>query len=115
MEVSKRDWKLFREKIGGWQENYMELLAHEYIALLQSTDKHPSEKFWELDERIQTDKRAPGVHLELNKDNIYWDIARLIYDKAITINDLDDFSDELKESVKKILNVIMRDGFNAKR
>lgn len=108
MKVSKQDWKLFREKIGGWQEDYMDRLCQEYIAFLQSTDKHPSEKFWKLEEKIQNDKRNPGVYLELNKENIYWDIARLIHGKVITIDDLDDFSDELKESVKQILNVIMR-------
>ena len=26
VEPSKRDWKLYREKIGGWKEHYMEKL-----------------------------------------------------------------------------------------
>ena len=26
MEVSKKDWKLYREKVPGWQEAYMEKL-----------------------------------------------------------------------------------------
>lgn len=30
-EVSKSDWKLFREKIAGWQEHYMEKLAQDYL------------------------------------------------------------------------------------
>jgi len=29
MEVSKQDWKLFQEKIGKWQEAYMEKLNNE--------------------------------------------------------------------------------------
>lgn len=33
-EISKKDWKLFREKLAGWQENYMEHLNKKYIALL---------------------------------------------------------------------------------
>ena len=24
MDISKKDWKLFRERLLGWQENYME-------------------------------------------------------------------------------------------
>ena len=24
MDISKKDWKLFRERLSGWQENYME-------------------------------------------------------------------------------------------
>ena len=104
MEVSKRDWKLFREKIVGWQEDYMDRLCQEYINLLKSTDKHPSEKFWELEERIYKDKKTPGVRLELRKGDVYWDIAKLIHDKVITFDDLDDFSDDLKEAVKLILS-----------
>ena len=49
MEISKKDWKLFREKLAGWQEKYMERLNTEYIELLKSKDKMASEKFWELE------------------------------------------------------------------
>lgn len=47
MEISKSDWKLYREKIGSWQESYMEKLNKGYIDLLSSNDKKASEKFWE--------------------------------------------------------------------
>ena len=30
MDISKKDWKLFREKLSDWQENYMEGLVKEY-------------------------------------------------------------------------------------
>ena len=30
MDISKKDWKLFRERLSGWQENYMEGLVKEY-------------------------------------------------------------------------------------
>ncbi len=30
MEISKSDWKLFREKIADWQENYMDRLNKEF-------------------------------------------------------------------------------------
>ena len=44
VEVSKRDWKLFREKLPGWQESYMERLCKEYVELL-TCDKKGSERF----------------------------------------------------------------------
>jgi len=31
MDISKKDWKLFREKLSGRQENYMEGLVKEYV------------------------------------------------------------------------------------
>lgn len=101
-EVSKADWKLFREKIGDWQEQYMARLNEAYIALLQE-DKPASEKFWELDKQLKNDKKSPGVIIEMRKSNLYYDIADLIRDGVITMEDLDDFSDELKASVKYML------------
>ena len=41
MDISKKDWKLFRERLSGWQENYMEGLVKEYANFLND-DKKPS-------------------------------------------------------------------------
>lgn len=62
-----------------------------------------STKFWELEKRIKLDKKNPGVLIELSKSDMLWDIAGLIRRNIITIEDLADFSDELKEEVKLIL------------
>lgn len=40
---TEKDWKLFRNKIGKWQENYIDRLNEEYIKILRQ-DKNPSEK-----------------------------------------------------------------------
>ena len=56
MDISKKDWKLYREKLPGWQERYMEGLVKEYIDILSSDEKEASDKFWELEERIKKDK-----------------------------------------------------------
>ena len=98
-DITKADWKLFQEKLPNWQENFMRKLNYEYIRLL-TEPKRDSEKFWELEERICKDKKTPGVRLELRKGNLYWDIAKLIHDKVITFDDLEIFSDDLKEAVK---------------
>lgn len=50
MEISKKDWKLFREKLPDWQEKYMEKLNQEYIELLQK-EGNASDKFWKLEKR----------------------------------------------------------------
>lgn len=59
MEISKKDWMLFRERIGVWQESYMERLVQEYIQIL-SSEKAGNQKFWELEERLRADKKSPG-------------------------------------------------------
>ena len=49
MDISKKDWKLFRERLSGWQENYMEGLVKEYANFLNDDKKPASEKFLELE------------------------------------------------------------------
>ena len=99
---TKRDWALFHSKIGSWQEAYMGRLCDEYIELL-SGDGDPSEKFWQLDKRIRSDKRNPGVQLEITRTNFIYNIISLISNDVISMKDLEDFSDELKETVKAFL------------
>ena len=55
-DVSERDWKLFRKKLPGWQEAYMERLCKEYIELL-SSESIASERFWKLEKRITDDRK----------------------------------------------------------
>ena len=103
MEVSKSDWKLFRTRVGDWQETYMERLVKEYMDLLDG-EENASDKFWKLEERIRKDKKHPGVIFELSKGNMVFDIVALINSGVITTADLEGFSDELKESVAYFTN-----------
>lgn len=102
VEPSKRDWKLYREKIGEWQEHYMEKLVKEYADYLCS-DLPASTKFWEIEKRIKRDRKTPGVCIELRKSDMFWDIAGLINDKVISMDELEEFSNDLKEAVALIL------------
>lgn len=77
-------------------------LCDEYIELLNG-DGDPSEKFWQLDQRIRSDKRNPGVQLEMTRTNFIYNIIALINNDVIGIEDLEGFSDELKEIVKDFL------------
>ena len=105
MDISKKDWKLFRERLLGWQEKYMEGLVKAYADFLNDDKKPASEKFWELEKRIEEDKRHPGVIMEVSKAEVLWDIVRLIRLKVIAYDDLSDFSDELQLEVKRILEM----------
>ena len=81
----------------------MAKLNKEYIQLLLQ-DKPASSLFWELDKRIKQDKTSPGVILELARSKVVTNLVGLINDKVITFEDLNDFSDELKEEVKSYLD-----------
>ena len=101
-EPSKKDWKLYREKIAGWQESYMERLVKQYADYL-SSDLPASTKFWELEKMLKTDRRSPGVCIEMRRSTMLWDIISLINDDVIHYDDLAEFSDELKGPIQFIL------------
>ena len=105
MDISKKDWKLFRERLSDWQENYIKGLVKEYVDFLNDDTNHASEKFWALEKRIKEDKHHPGVMMEMSKSEAIWDIVRLIRLNVITYDNLSDFSDELKLEVKRILEM----------
>lgn len=101
MDISKKDWDLFKKLLPEWQEAYMERLIKEYILLLNE-EKLASDKFWELEKRINKDKRDPGVIIQYRKSDVMMILLKLINDSVITFDDLDGFSDNVKGSLKFI-------------
>ena len=101
-EVKESDWKLFRKKIGGWQEAYMDRLNQEYLKILQDETTAPSQKFWALEKRIRQDKRDTGVIIDMRRSIMIMNLVSLLNEGAITMDDLDEFSEELREKIRYI-------------
>ena len=99
---SEKDWKLFRKRLPEWQERHMQSLLDEYDAIIASNG-NTSTKFWKLNARLKTDIRHVGVHAEMRRSRMHLNLARLLYEKTITMSDLDGFSDELRMSLRGIL------------
>lgn len=94
-EFKESDWQLFRKRIPDWQENFMARLCGEYVELLRS-DALPSTRFWQLEKRIRQDMRKAGVHAERSRSTMMTVLDRLFYEGAITLDDLEGFSDGLR-------------------
>ena len=100
-QSEEKDWKLYREKLPEWQEAYMERLIKEYAELLNS-DKAASEKFWALDKRIHADRQSFGVRVnEESGSKLKNILTGLIIEHVISVDDLQDFSEELRESTSR--------------
>jgi hypothetical protein len=98
-QFNEADWKLFRARLPGWQEAYMERLNREYAAILAGSGK-ASEKFWALEERINRDKSTVGVTARMSRSNMDYNIAGLLGGGVITLANLNGFSEELQESMR---------------
>lgn len=104
MEIMDQDWKLFRQRLPGWQEAYMDRLNREYAKILAG-EGIPSGKFWTLDKRIREDKRSPGVQLQPKRSELTYTLLLLITDGVITLDDLDGFSDNVTQPLKAFLHM----------
>ena len=101
--VNEADWKLFRSRLPRWQDAYMEKLNTEYIALLSGPGK-ASDKFWALEKRIRRNKQDTGVVAEVKRSMMEINIMHLLGEGAITLNDLDGFSEELQEKMARLMS-----------
>ena len=99
--VKEQDWKLFQKKLPLWQEAYMNKLNQEYVRLL-SGEGLASDKFWELEKRIRTDKRSVGVAADMRRSQMYSNLLSLLVNEIIREDDLDGFSEELSETIKNV-------------
>ena len=100
-QIEEKDWKLYREKLPEWQEAYMERLIKEYVELLNG-DKAASETFWALDKRIRADRQSLGVRvIEERRSKLQNILTGLIIEHVISVDDLQDFSEELRESTSR--------------
>ena len=99
MKVNEQDWRLFKERLPLWQENYMKRLNQEYIKLL-SSEGDESEKFWRLERRIREDKMSSGVVVELTRSKMQLNLIALLKDKIIGWEDLEGFSEEFIEIIE---------------
>lgn len=100
---TETDWLLFRNKIAGWQEKYMERLNREYVILLTG-DGLASDKFWELEKRIREDKTDTGVVVDMRRSMLIFNISNLLSTGVLTLDDLDEFSEGLKERMKYLID-----------
>lgn len=101
---TEKDWRLFRKLIPEWQEHFIDKLNKEYIEILSKNDT-PSTIFWNLHNKIKEDKKNQGVLIEMKRSTMIENIVSLINNEVISFDELKDFSDLFKETVKLYLNI----------
>ena len=98
--ITEKDWKLFRKMLPDWQERYMENLINDYEAILAG-DADASDKFWKLEKRMRKDKKKSGVCVtDMSRSQMFANIMVLLDEKVITLEDLEGFSDSLRERLE---------------
>ena len=92
---------MFRSKLAGLQEGYIGRLDKGDIELLCG-DSSEADQLWELCKRIREDRGCAGVQISMRGSDPLPIICRMINEGVITLGDLDEFSEELREVVATI-------------
>lgn len=86
--VPKRD-------IGGAVSRYSTVLKRANTQL--NGDSEASSRFWALEERLNRDKLSSGVIAnDIRRSTMHREIANLLIDSVITLDDLDGFTEDIK-------------------
>lgn len=102
-DVAESDWKLFKKMLPQWQERYMEKLIGRYVEMLNG-DSEASSRFWALEERINRDKLSSGVLAnDIRRSTMHYEIANLLFDNVITLDDLDGFTEDIKGYARRCI------------
>jgi hypothetical protein len=96
--VKESDWKLFRKLLPEWQERFMGRLLGEYSTMIAGQGL-ATDRFWKLKERLQEDVRKTGVRAEMKRSAMIMNLWSLLREGAISKDDLDGFSEELRQSL----------------
>lgn len=95
-DAAESDWKLFKKMLPQWQERYMEKFIGQYVEMLNG-DSEASSRFWALEERLNRDKLSSGViSNNIRRSTMHREIANLLIDSVITLDDLDGFTEDIK-------------------
>ena len=100
-EFQESDWRLFRQRLPLWQERYMSHLLNDYSELIGG-EGTPSERFLELAERIDSDRKLCAVSADMRRSMMVPNLYSLIEEKAIGFVDLDGFSEGLVECLRHL-------------
>ena len=100
--MTKEDWSLFQTLLPQWQERFMSRLCDKYAAVLTGSYRG-SEAFWEVKRLIRQDVKRIGAMAGCEQSEVASIFADLLREQVITVEDIADFSDEVKEMVEYLM------------
>lgn len=96
------DWKVFRKRVPHWRERYLETKNKEIVGILADGNKTPTEQFWEAKKRMDTEARFLVELLDgHSRSKMQWYLILMYGHRFIADGDLDEFSDELQERIRR--------------
>ena len=97
------DWKAFRKIVPELRERYLGKVNSELMALLQNPKHSPTEQFWDVEERIEREVKVLRTCLDGHSRSKMRIFLALMYQHRMLLDDdLDQFSEELRDRIKQL-------------
>lgn len=94
---NEKDWKAFRSLAPVLRERYLRAKNEELATILDDDERSPTEKFWELEERVGEIAKALRACLDGHSRTRMRLFMFQMFDVGMmTVQDLDGFSDDLR-------------------
>ena len=94
------DWKLFRKRVPEWRERYLSLKNKEIVGIFADNNKTPTEQFWDAKKKMEEEARILVDCLDgHSRSKMQWYLLLMHHYGLIRDEDLDEFSEELREQV----------------
>lgn len=111
MGISPSDWKAFRRRVPAWRERYLRLRNEELVELLRDEGLTPTERFWRVEERVAEEARVLTTCLDgHSKGKVAWYLSLMYGHGMIGSEDLDGFSEGLREAVRASFGLSFSEG-----
>ena len=99
------DWKLYRARIDGWRDRYLEQKNKEIAAILTNKQETPTGQFWDTKEKIDEVARILIDCFDAySRSTMEMHLLSMLDFGVIRDSDLTEFSEELCERVRRIFN-----------
>jgi len=103
MKPKESDWKKFRNSLDKWRELYLKRKNDEIRAILEDNNLNETEKFWGIVDFQKNESKILRNCLDgCSRSNMSLHMALMNRYKMICKEDIEEFSEELQEYLKKI-------------
>ncbi|GAB5535455.1 MAG: hypothetical protein Rubg2KO_17040 [Rubricoccaceae bacterium] len=107
--LSKSDWKRFLAHLVEWRERYLQRRTAELAKTLADGDGTATERFWATKEAVDTEAKylrdCLDGHTPSNADLA---LLQMLRGGMIDFEDLEEFSDDLKENLRSWMEPFSR-------
>ena len=101
MKPKESDWKKFRNSLDKWREHYLKRKNNEIRSILEDNNLNETEKFWNIvDFQKKESKILRDCLNDFSRSNMFLHMALMKKYKMISKEDIEEFSEELKESLE---------------